>query len=170
MSPAVARFPHTRPACRRLTDDEAIGCDNVGIDNTPAVEPSMTISLLRATRAASLGALTFAAILIQHHAVAEGKSAIGAWGVDLTAMDRSVAPGDDFFRHVNGAWLRTTTIPADRSRWGIWDMVIEKSTDEVIAAIEAAEAGSPRTGTVPRKAVDYFRSYVDVATIERLGL
>ena len=32
-------------------------------------------------------------------------------------MDRSVAPGDDFFRYVNGTWLKTTQIPSDVARF-----------------------------------------------------
>ena len=32
-------------------------------------------------------------------------------GVDLAGIDRSVAPGDDFFRYANGTWLKTTEIP-----------------------------------------------------------
>jgi hypothetical protein len=27
---------------------------------------------------------------------------LGAWGVDLSIMNRSVDPGDDFFEYVNG--------------------------------------------------------------------
>src|SRR6185437_60261 len=41
------------------------------------------------------------------------KPAIGAWGVDLTAIDRSVDPGDDFFRFTSGAWMKRTQIPPD---------------------------------------------------------
>ena len=40
---------------------------------------------------------------------------MGEWGIDLAGMDRSVAPGADFFGYVNGNWARTTEIPADRS-------------------------------------------------------
>ena len=42
------------------------------------------------------------------------KPAIGTWGLDLAAMDRSVVPGDDFFRYTGGTWMKTTKIPADR--------------------------------------------------------
>src|ERR1700722_13712722 len=39
------------------------------------------------------------------------RARIGEFGLDLAAMDRSVAPGDDFYRYVNGGWLRNTQIP-----------------------------------------------------------
>ena len=39
-------------------------------------------------------------------------------GTDLAGIDRAVAPGDDFFRYANGAWLAATEIPPDRSSYG----------------------------------------------------
>ncbi len=43
------------------------------------------------------------------------KPVFGAWGVDLTGMDTSVKPGDDFFSYANGTWYKNAVIPADRS-------------------------------------------------------
>src|SRR3546814_5925957 len=40
----------------------------------------------------------------------------GSWGVDLSARDTSVRPGDDFDRYANGTWFRTTEIPGDQGR------------------------------------------------------
>ena len=34
-------------------------------------------------------------------------------GIDLSGMDTSVRPQDDFYRYANGKWLETTEIPAD---------------------------------------------------------
>ena len=42
-------------------------------------------------------------------------------GINLDLMDKSVKPGDDFFRYVNGTWFDKTEIPADRTRWGSFD-------------------------------------------------
>ena len=46
------------------------------------------------------------------------KAVLGDWGVDLSGMDKSVKPGDDFFRYVNGAWFATAEIPPDRTTTG----------------------------------------------------
>ena len=59
-------------------------------------------------------------------AAATKKPAIGNWGFDLDAMDRAVSPGDDFFRFAGGTWMKNTQIPADRSRWGSFDMLQAK--------------------------------------------
>ncbi|MCE9522405.1 MAG: M13 family metallopeptidase [Alphaproteobacteria bacterium] len=124
-----------------------------------------------ATGAAALTAFGLAEGIFKHAArAAAGKPAIGAWGLDLAAMDRTIEPGDDFFRHVGGTWMKTTQIPADRSRWGSFNILAAKSEDDVRDAIETAEKSSPRPGTVDRKTVDYYRAYLDVAAIEAKGL
>ena len=58
-------------------------------------------------------AATLAACLVLDTAVAQNKP-----GLHLDLMDKSVKPGDDFFRYVNGTWFDKTEIPADRTRWG----------------------------------------------------
>ena len=39
-------------------------------------------------------------------------------GVDISAIDKSVKPGDDFYLYANGSWMKRTEIPADQARWG----------------------------------------------------
>ena len=101
---------------------------------------------------------------------ADGKAAIGAWGVDLTAMDRSIAPGDDFFRHTGGTWMKNTQIPPDRSRWGSFNLLAAKSETDVRAVLEDAAKAPLTPGSAERKAVDYFRSYIDTAALDAKGL
>ena len=56
-----------------------------------------------------------------------GRAAIGSFGIDLTSIDHSIDPGDDFFQYVNGAWMNANTIPEDRSSWGTNEMLIVKA-------------------------------------------
>ena len=90
-------------------------------------------------------------------------------GIDLAGMDRSVAPGDDFFAYANGNWVKNTEIPADRSTWGSGEMLAEvtgKRTADLIA--EAAKA-APK-GSDAAKVGDYYASYMDEDGIESKGL
>jgi putative endopeptidase len=103
-------------------------------------------------------------------AAAVGKPVIGDWGFDIAAMDKTISPGDDFFRHVGGTWMKNTKIPEDRSRWGSFNMLAAKSEDDVRDVVETAAKSKPAKGSVARKVVDYFESYNDVAGINAKGL
>src|SRR5438045_3291718 len=65
---------------------------------------------------------------------------IGAWGVDLTAMDHSVKPGDDFNKFASGTWIKNTQIPADRTRWGAFDLLADKAERDLKAIMEELAA------------------------------
>ena len=57
-------------------------------------------------------------LLISAAALAALTATAYAAGVDMTAIDKSVVPGDDFYSYANGNWIKRTEIPADQSRWG----------------------------------------------------
>ncbi|HEU4365278.1 MAG TPA: M13 family metallopeptidase N-terminal domain-containing protein, partial [Candidatus Krumholzibacteria bacterium] len=98
-----------------------------------------------------------------------GKARLGPWGVELTAMDKSIQPGDDFFRYAGGAWMKATQIPADRARWGAFSILGAQSEDDVRAALDEAARGKHAAGSASQKAVDYYRSYLDTTAIDARG-
>jgi predicted metalloendopeptidase len=101
-------------------------------------------------------------------APATSAAPVSANGIDLAGIDRSVAPGDDFFVFANGSWLKNTEIPADRSTWGAGAMTAEltaKRTRELIE--DAAKSGH---GPDAKKVGDYFASFMDEGAIEGKGL
>ena len=102
-------------------------------------------------------------------AVAAPALAQDALGIDTEAMDRSVRPQDDLFRYVNGTWLAETQIPADKSRYGSFDMLRERSEEDVRAIIEDAAAGRVDDPDA-RKIGDYYTAYMDSARVEALGI
>ncbi|HTS79802.1 MAG TPA: M13 family metallopeptidase [Myxococcaceae bacterium] len=94
----------------------------------------------------------------------------GTHGIDVTSMDPSVAPGDDFFEYANGGWLRRTEIPADVSRWGTFSVLNAKSVERTRDILEAASSSSAPAGSEERKVGDFYASYLDEATIEARGI
>jgi putative endopeptidase len=91
----------------------------------------------------------------------------GSWGVDLEGMDRTVKPGDDFFRYVNGNWLKTAQIPGDRTSWGAFAMLGDLSESRVRAILDDLAAGKELKGDDAKIAAMY-RTFLDEGTIEKL--
>lgn len=95
------------------------------------------------------------------------QTALGS-GIDLSAMDTSVRPQDDFFSYVNGNWMKTTEIPADKSRWGGFTILADKATEEVKTLI--MEAGKHADNTGAKQIGDLYNSYMNESLIEKKGL
>src|SRR5215471_1391823 len=102
-------------------------------------------------------------------AIAPAASA-GTHGVDISSMDTSAAPGDDFFQFASGAWLTRTDIPADVSRWGTFSVLNETSQQRTRDLLEAAAASSAPAGSDQRKVGDFYASYLDEEAVETRGI
>lgn len=97
-------------------------------------------------------------------------AAIGAWGIDLAARDLAVKPGDDFFHYANGTWLANTEIPADRTRWGTFDMLRDKSDRDQRVIIEEVALAGGAPGSVQQKIADFYNAFLNQDAIDALGL
>src|SRR5579862_2394463 len=84
------------------------------------------------------------------------RAAIGDFGVDRSAGDPSVRPGDDFFAYANGTWYTSFVIPSDHSSYGPFNVLEELSTERVRGIIEAAAAAHPAAGTPGQQIGDYY--------------
>ncbi|MCB2067959.1 MAG: M13 family metallopeptidase [Erythrobacter sp.] len=94
----------------------------------------------------------------------------GTWGVGLDEIDSTVTPGDDFNAYVNGKWIASHEIPADRQRFGAFDMLREDAVHDVETLVSDLVASDPAPGTSARRIVDAFTAYDDVAAIDASGL
>ena len=90
-------------------------------------------------------------------------------GVELANFDNSIRAGDDFYRYVNGSWLRNTPIPADKSNYGAFTVLADEAEVNLRSLIEAAAAAGAASGTDTQKVGDFFRSFMDEARLETLG-
>ncbi|MET0759680.1 MAG: M13 family peptidase, partial [Flavobacterium sp.] len=59
-------------------------------------------------------------------------------GINVSYMDKSVKPGNDFFRFVNGTWYDKTEIPSDKTRWGSFDELRQKTDTDALAILKEA--------------------------------
>jgi len=91
----------------------------------------------------------------------------GTWGFDATGMDRSVKPGDDFFRYANGKWEDRTEIPSDRTRYGNFEKLAELSENRLHAILEEAVSGKINDPDASKVAAAYA-SFMDEALAEQL--
>ena len=115
----------------------------------------MRLTPLRAALAAALAAASFQAPA----------------ALDIAGIDKSIDACTDFYRHTNRAWLETTEIPADRTRWGSFEIIAQRNEKLLTAALDEALAKPlPPEGTVERKVFQFYRSGMDTAAIERHGL
>ena len=84
-------------------------------------------------------------------------------------MDPNVRPGDDFFAYVNGSWVESTEIPADKARYGTFDILRDESQENVKAIIEESATGDFAKGTDEQKVGDLYRSFMDMDSRDARG-
>jgi putative endopeptidase len=97
------------------------------------------------------------------------KPELGSFGIDLSAMDKTVNPGDDFFSYANGTWVKTFEIPADRSRYNSFTVLTEKALERTKEIIEGAATDTAAAGDA-RKIGDAYQAFMDESAIEAHGL
>jgi putative endopeptidase len=102
-------------------------------------------------------------------AAAADKPQYGAWGLDLSAMDTSIKPGDDFNRYASGAWLDRTTIPADKSIASLRFLISDLTESRLHELMETAAKDPGDESTLHEKIGGFYKSFMDQARIEKLG-
>ncbi len=92
-------------------------------------------------------------------------------GLDLTHMDKKVRPQDDLYRFMNGTWLKEFEIPAEKSNYGSFTKLYDEAQKHLKTIIEeAANAGNRQPGSEQQKVGDLYRSFMDSARVEELGM
>ena len=89
-------------------------------------------------------------------------------GIDLQYIDPSVRAQDDFFTYLNGKWLKSTEIPADKSSWGTFAKLRDDIQPQVRTIIESAQADK-KAGPDAHKIGDLYASYMNETKRAQLG-
>ena len=85
-----------------------------------------------------------------------------------STVDASIQPGDDFFAYANGRWLKATTLPAGKERWGAREELQEQARRRVAELVD--DASTAPAGSAARKVADFRAAYLNEAAIEARGL
>jgi putative endopeptidase len=91
-------------------------------------------------------------------------------GIEFIHQDHSIRAQDDFFRFVNGKWLKESTIPHDRSSDGAFTWLRERSEKQVKEIIEELAKQPSLPGSVAAKIGDIYTSFMDESRIEEAGI
>ena len=102
---------------------------------------------------------------------AQNAPAVKEPGINVNYMDKRVKPSNDFFRYVNGTWLDNTEIPSDRTRWGSFDELRQRTDADALAILnEATRNPSYQSNTDQGKAINLYKSILDTVGRNKLGI
>lgn len=91
--------------------------------------------------------------------------------IDVSLLDSTVKPADDFFHFVNNKWIKANPIPADKSSWGAFYELDEQSVTAMRKVLEdAANSKDAEQGSNTQLLGAYYRSAMDTNGIEKAGL
>jgi predicted metalloendopeptidase len=92
-------------------------------------------------------------------------------GINVSFMDKSVKPNQDFFKFVNGTWLKNTEIPADKTRWGSFDELRQNTDKDALAILkEATKNPKYKSNTDQGKAINMYKAAMDTVARNKQGI
>ena len=91
-------------------------------------------------------------------------------GLDLSAMDTSVRPQDDFYNFVNGGWMKTNKIPADKPSWGTFYMLREETDEQCLTILDNLLKEQYPAGSEGEKIQILYKNYMDMDARNKAGL
>ncbi len=91
-------------------------------------------------------------------------------GIDKTLFSPDITPGENFYWHANQEWLDKTDIPGDKSNYGIFTVLDDKTRSEVRALIEQAAESKAEPGTAAQKVGDLYKSVLDIKARNAAGI
>ena len=91
-------------------------------------------------------------------AIAQTKQA----ALELNYMDTSVRPQDDFYNYVNGTWMKTAKIPADKPSWGSFTQLRETTDNNSLKLLDNILKEKFASGSEGQKIQALYETYMDM--------
>ncbi|MGJ1415793.1 M13 family metallopeptidase [Sphingobacterium multivorum] len=107
-------------------------------------------------------ALIFLAGVYTQHAEAQTAGTVPDKGLDLSLMDKSVRPQDDFYNYVSGTWMKTAKIPSDKPTWGSFNKLAEDTDNNSMKILNSLLKDKFPEGSEGKKIQDLYTSYMNL--------
>jgi putative endopeptidase len=91
-------------------------------------------------------------------------------GIDKANFDHSVKPGDDFFQHVNGEWIKHNPIPPEYSRWGAFPKLRDDNLIALHEILEELVNTKEDLNEERTKLRDFYQTAMDEAAVQKRGM
>ena len=90
--------------------------------------------------------------------------------IELSNMDTTINPADDFFRYANNNWLKNNPIPEEFSSYGAFTE-IDLNNDNLIRDIidEVSKDSTAAQGSIAQKIRDFYNAGMDTVAIDARG-
>ena len=112
-----------------------------------------------------------AAISSASAATPAGKAQLGSFGVDLTARDLTVKPGDDFNRYASGQWIDSYILKDYETNYGSFNQLRDRAEEQTRALMDELLASKNlAAGSNGRKLRDFYASFMDRAGRDAAGI
>jgi len=111
--------------------------------------------------------LTFSLFLLagvcsQTTLTAQTKSSQTDYGLDISLMDKSVRPQDDFYNYVSGSWMKTAQIPSDKPTWGSFNKLAEDTDNNSMTILNSLLKDKFAEGSEGKKIQDLYATYMNM--------
>ncbi len=90
--------------------------------------------------------------------------------IDPANMDRTIKPGDDFYKFASGEWIKNNPVPAKETRWGSFNQLRDFNINAVKKVLENAVADkNAPAGSATKRVADFYAAGMDTIAIEKRG-
>ena len=89
--------------------------------------------------------------------------------IDLSYMDKTVRPQDDFFLFCNGEWVKNNPVPDTESRWGSFNELDQDNKSKLKVILDQAASSNSPKGTASQLVGDYYTAFMNMEQRNQLG-